>query len=352
MPFSFPTFADVLYRLVRLRKLIFCGVMFPVAVYVLVQLLWWLAVGQPVTGVLTFAFIFFVVVASHAILFPNAMAETATVSVALAILVVAAPLAGNSVLGWLVLLLIAAFVAVFGQNRLLNWQMTGPKSARVLRASVYTTAPKEQAITAFTMQPNRDEDDHRSGAPDADGVFPVFLKMHDQGIDEGLGPEFDEMMQRAARENADEIREEMEALRDQGAFDGPDVGELASMPSYWVEIIEETADYQKIRAFVPDEGLARREHGITEYKFTPAGKGWTVTETETVMGFEQGLNLGMWMTDFQKDRLIMIRDRLEQRKSPALRLQHTHGLLTLLGRAFMRRQLRANMRDGDHIDLN
>lgn len=334
--FEFPTLSHLSYRLWRLRRLIVVGALIPIIAYLLVALIRWGVTGYPPSGVFAFGFLCLVVVAIHAVLFPNATTETGMISLGLAFLVIAAPLAGNSILGWAVLILIAVVAAIFGQNRLLGLQMGSKKVATVISASVRTNAAQEQAMQAFGEVPERAETDRRSGAVDEDGMFPVFLTPQFSALIEGLDEEFDQ-----GGDSAD--------------FDGEDIEhtdaleELEPMPSYWVRIEEQTDDYQKATIFLAN-GLGGFEpHSTNEIRIEKAGKGFKITETETLVAFEQGMSLGMWITEFQKDGMVMRRDRLEGLPEQALRTQHQDSLLMMLGRAFMRRLAR---RGADQHDLD
>lgn len=346
MPFKFPGFSDVLYRLLRLRRLLLAATLLPVATFALNQALATLWTGQPFAGLFAFTIFAFALVALHAVLFPNMMAETMTVSLALAVLVIAAPLAGGSILGWLVLILIAAWIAVFGQNRLLNWQISSDKSQVVLTARVKVCGDKAQILASFAPTPGQDAVDKQTGQADENGYFPTFITSHSQEMTEGFDADIDAHLKQQYDAARAEVEDDLDLIDYDDLHDNNQV-----VPSYWARIETQTEDYQKTAILSGASVDALIPHSTVEHRLKPSGKGWVVTEIETVKSFERGLSLGMWMTDYQKDGLVMLRDRIEARAVRAIRLQHQHGMLSLIGRAFLKRQLRRQMTEPDTDDL-
>ncbi len=351
MAFQWPTLPDIQYRLTRLRRLIVLGTLLPIAAFLLVMVIRWLVVGEAQGGLVLFSIFTLLLISAHAVLFPNATTETMMISVGLVILIVAAPLAGNSILGWLVLILGAAIFAIFGQGRLLRWQMGSKKAPTILTASIRTTAPKDEVLATFAEQPDRTQPDRRSGPVDAEGRFPVYLTPPERDIFEDFGIEEDQQPYMDS-EDADEDAEgtDLAAIgEDIPGIESLDPDDLEPQPDYWARITESTPDYRKASILIADGLGGFTEQAVIEHRVDKAGKGWKLTETETLSNFEQGMSLGMWITDYQKDALIMRRDRLEGRPERSIRHQPNDSVLAMIGRAFMRRMAR-NSREGMEAD--
>ena len=209
--------------------------------------------------------------------------------------------------------------------------MNSDKVATALSASVRTKASQEQAMQAFAEFPDRTQADRRSGPVDDDGKFPVFLTPP-------MMPMIEELHFEPELSDEDETQTTLEAEGDLEEIEVPD--EIDEMPDYWVKIDEQMPDYQKASILMSDGLGGFNKNSTIEYRLDKSGNGLKVTETETLEAFEQGMRLGMWITDYQKDGLIMRRDRLESLPERAIRTQQQDSLLAMLGRMFMRRMMK------------
>jgi hypothetical protein len=306
MDFTFPERDEVAYRIWRLRRLIVCAAVVPVVVSLVAQTLAWPFIGAGPVGLVPLFVVSLALIAAHAVLFPAVPVETMTLSLGLSFLALVEPLIGANLILRVLELLVFAAIVLFSQPLVLRWQAASRPITASFRASVTTEHAVAQARAAFAPGPGMRNANVACGQADASGLFPVLP---------GLGPQSGTA--EAAHNEADT---------------GPD-------PTLWAKIIKDTDDARHIRVYETDETGKRVPTAVCAFSFKAMPEGCRVTEVETVEAFPVGQAAGMWLTDYQRDSLIHIRDGLEGRTTMAIRAVSDASLLTLLGAATGRRGL-------------
>ncbi len=336
MDFTLPGFAHVKYRLWRLRRLIVFCTLFPAVALAGMGALGWIgmATGQGLVVLIALAFI---IVATHAVVFPGAHSETMAVSLLLTVFVLFAGGFGGSVLAWLIFVPLAAWIMLSVPGRVLNWQGSTAPGRSKTRAQVRTRADLDAARRFFPLRPDHVRGQFRCGPAEADGAFPVWYDMPVTDIFEGID------MPEPNPENF----ESMEEYRAEMGIDpdDPDFGVVVEPagepgPTFWAMIEAEEPDYQRTRTFEKAADGTEVPLAVEEIWFKKTRNGCHVTEVEAPANYPWGMSFTMWLNDFHLDGMVQIRDLLEGRESPAMRPQSGWTLTMLLARRMMVRQVR------------
>lgn len=312
--FRWPAPADIVYRLWRLKRLIAVGTALPLIVFAL-----WSALGLYGGSFWLTAGLLLLIVAAHAVMFPNASQETTTVAIALTAFALLKPLIGWSFFGWVFFLIFAVCIVLFGQGRVLAWQAHSRSHKPSFLARVKTSASVDEARNWFPMQPGLDRFPYRCGEPDDSGRFAVYYQ---PTVADPLGL------------LSEDVTEEI------------DITECD--PSFYAETVERTDTSQHTEIF--DRVGAANPQSVVVHQFTPKGSGCVVAETDAPDSYPIGQSAFLWLTDFQTDGLVLARDQLEQKESRALRQAHSACLLSLTGAWFMRRMMPDGAMTAGHAD--
>lgn len=343
MSYRLPSAKAVLYRLWRLRRLIAVSSMIPILVMA-VYSGWKIATGSaPVVAFAPFAILTVAMMAAHAVLFPQGRSETLALSLTLSVLVLASPLAGTSVLGWALLLLVALALIMLLQTRILFWEMSSPSRRVAFKASVHTQTDLSTARRTFSLQPDSQNARFTCGSVDKDGVFEVHM------VPSAMPDFLEDALPSLDVDPADEAA-------DEEAFEEFVTGMLSELPederaeieracqnrndpSFWAVNLRDTPQEVETLILVRNDDGRLVEASRTIYRFVPKRTGFRVTEYEVNPDYPIGSSLGIWLTDFQADGMILSRDEAEGRDTLALRAASDDTILTLVGKAIMRRQM-------------
>ena len=335
MLFAWPRSRDIVYRLIRLRRLIGVAAVLPVLVAGVSGLAGWALTGEAPGSLVPVAVLSVVTMTGHAVLFPQARAETMALSLTLCLLIVAAPLAGASVLGWAVLVLLGLVALMVLQSRLLLWEMATPLRPMKVRAQVRSTLDAEEARKRFPLRPGREDARLICGPADAEGIFPVRLPAVSTGMADALCAAYPLPEGLEA-----EILAELDALDGEGGEDGatgPEPDEVGA--DFWAKILTDTVAGTDVLILTENAEGRLAEASRTTYRVFAKRQGCVLEESEVNPGFPIGAALGMWLTDFAQDGLVMTRDGLEGRETLSLRDTHDASLLNLIGFWLLRRRL-------------
>ena len=342
MPFEFPAFSDITYRVWRLRRLIGVTTLLPLVIFALTGLFGFNALAGSTGGLALIGLVILSIIAAHTSIFPNAYEETLSISLVLAALALFLPAFGGSIFGWVIFIVFAIWLFMSGQTRISMWQMATKPHKPIIKAKVRTPAKIEAARSWFPLRPEMERGQYRCGPADADGVFPVWYDMPTVDVFEGINlpeqPEYataEEYCAALGIEPADPEYDEIVA--EWGAEEEPDAGE--SHASFWARIDEDSPECQRTEVLQRDGANSWTVETIVEHHFKPLKNGCIVTEIETPTAFPWGSSLTMWLNDFQKDGLVYLSDLLAEKDSKALKVTHRWSLLMLIGRWFMARQV-------------
>ncbi|NNE88618.1 MAG: hypothetical protein HKN27_11125 [Silicimonas sp.] len=318
MPFSWPSFADVVYRLHRLRRLIACGIVMPLVVFAIVGAFGFGWVGS-VGGLAVMALVLTVLIAGHAVAFPNAHQETVVLSLLLTALGFLAPVLGSSVFGWFLFVVFGFLFVFLGQTRVLSWEMSRKTHEPTFQSKVKTRAPLKEARAWFPLRPNSTRGQYRCGPKNAEGVFPVWYDMPVTTVFDALD----------LPEAAD-----LGALED--ALSDPETA------SFFAQVEDDEEDYQRTK-ILQSNNASGPVLALVEHHFKPLKNGCMVAEMEAANDYPWGQTFSLWLNDFAKDGLVYHRDLLEGIETRSLRAAHRWSLLMLLSKRVMKRMMGGSM---------
>ena len=323
MTFELPALPDIGYRIWRLRRLIAFATFIPLFTYTVIGLNGLSGVDISAPGLVLPATLLFAIVGGHAVLFPNAHEETLTVSLLLAVFAVFAPTFGGSILGWLVFLVFTIWWLLSGPGKILMWQANTSHHDPTMTSQIKVPVELEKARRWFPLHPEQARGNYSCGPRDADGAFPVWYSPPMFDIFQGLDiPEPDEF------ECGEDFPDEIGAPSE-------------SDPSFWAIIEADMSDFQKTRIFSLDDDGAQENMSVVEHNFEEIKGGCIVTERDTPDSYPWGLSFTMWLTDFQTDGLVHLRDLILEDDTRALKEAHRWSMLTLIGRWFAARQFQS-----------
>lgn len=328
MPFEFPNWEQILYRVWRLRRLIAFANAIPFVIFAFLGLIGLNGLTDSVGGLLALTFVHVALITAHAVLFPNANEETLMVALLLAafgLIMAVLP----ALIGLFVCIALAAWALTWGQSMVLEYLgATEPHDPETM-ARVKVKAEMEAVRAFFPLRPNTIRGQFRCGPPDAKGAFPVW---HDLVVADMAG-------ESAPPEDAvlDKVMSKLES-------DGSDPGRPAPVskrsdpmqnkPSFWAQIEIDEPGFQRTRLFFREASGKEEESSTVEHRFKAQKTGVLVTETDSTLNYPKGLSVSMWLNDFQLDGLVHLREHLENTPPKSLRAAHRWSLLTLAGQWF------------------
>lgn len=334
MSYAVPTPKEALYRLRRLWRLIVVATVIPTAIYTFQGAWGVFLLGSDAGRPVAFALFALVVTGAHAVFFPRVHHETMAVSLVLASLVLLAPLAGFSVLGWITLLIVALILLMKLQIVLPMLEAATARRAARFKGSIRSRVTPDRAFAEVPLWPGQENVRFRCGPADHQGIFPVWVQPDPTPMP------LEDMM-------PDDVEEEwdadMDAVLAEMAADDPqtaaDWQAAADEPDFWAVNFERGRLSVECMILVPGETGALTEATRTRYTVAPKPSGCRITEEEINPSVPWGQAVMMHLTDFAQDGLVLARDTLERRDTLSLRRAPNASILTLIGGLFIRRQL-------------
>lgn len=342
MPFSWPNTGEITYRLWRLKRLIAVCAILPLVFFAIMALIGFGSMGTATVGLLPIALFSILVVAGHAVLFPNSNQETVALSMTLTVLAIVAPIISGSIFGWFLFLIFAFWMQWAGQFRILNWQTATSTRSVTFAGKVKTSAPLEKARQWFPLRPDSVRGQFKCGPADETGMFPVWFDSGDAdwldavGINDLSGADAPGYG-KGDMDLPDEEREELRNLLGDDAFVD------FNSASFYARIETDEPNLQRTQILIQGEGKEPDIHSVVEHTFKTGRNGCTVREVEQTAQFPWAQSMFMWLADFQADGLVHLRDLLEERQSLSLRATHKLGLLPLFSGWIMKRFLLRGM---------
>ncbi len=335
MPFEFPNWEQVLYRLWRLRRLIAFANAVPFVFFALLGLVGLNTLTDSVAGLLALTVVHFMIIAAHAILFPNASEETLIVAFLLTVfgLIMAIfPI----LIGFVLCLALAAWALVWGQSLLMELLSRTETHDPDTTARVTVKAKPEAVRAFFPLRPNSIRGQFTCGPADEKGAFPVWHELSTLETAGAAVPTedvvLDKVMSKLGQEGVDLTQSSASATAPKSdAMQGP--------PSFWAKIEIDEPGFQRTRLFFRTPSGEEEESSTVEHRFKSKKTGVQVTETDSTIGYPKGLSVMMWLNDFQKDGLVHLRELLEASPSAtSLRLSHRWSILTMAGQWFAQKR--------------
>ncbi len=299
MLFEWPTPDQMIYRVMRLRRLVALAIAIPVGVMLIGAALdpAFLSPDRATLGALAVA----VLVVGHVMLFPNVATETLSLSLSVTLLVVAAPwiktlawmapadnahaayaiLVGLSVLGT------GLFMAV-AKTLLSAVVYAGPAIKLRVKAAMELPCSTTVAHRQFALQPSTRRGRILSGASDNDGLFDVAI----------VAPQ----------------------VADPDQPDQPFVARLAA------KVLHSDETSHQVMLVLADGRVA-----ATSQTFTPTDAGCRVEMIEMPGDFTLGMHAMFWLTDQQADNMTECADTILSEPARANGLAHGVSLLSIAG---------------------
>lgn len=346
MPFAFPSLDEIMYRAWRLRRLIaFCSAI-PFMIFALLGLVGLNGLAGSVAGLIALAVVHSLLIAGHAVLFPNAAEETFTLSVTLSVFALIMAIIPSALVGMLLCFAFASWATVWGQAKVPDIQSRTEPHDPETSARIKVSAKPETVRAWFPLRPESERGQFKCGAVDKSGAFPVWFDLASVSVDvfSGIAPAEADVIDRVKSklEPGNLTSEEIASARDvedRSRQQHDHVQSQKDAPSFWARIEIDEPDFQRTRLFFREASGAEEESSVVEHRFKKAKGGIVVTEIDTTLNYPKGLSFGMWLTDFQLDGLIHTRELLENTAPKSLRSAHRWSLLTLAGRWFALRQV-------------
>lgn len=313
MPFDWPTTAQMMYRIARLRRLVALAVLIPVCVMLIGSLLdpAFLSPHHATLAALAVA----ALVAGHAVLFPNAPLETISLSISVTALSVVAPVIrqiaamapadhGDAALLILVLLsVLVAGVLMAGVQMILSFLVyLGPVVKLRINAAVDVACSPAVARRQFALLPDMRRGRILTGAADDQGFFDV-------------------------------------------AVASPQIVDPENPSQPWVvqvaaKVLEQSDDHHQVM-LVLDSGTVT----VTSERFVTTRHGCRVEISELPGDFTLGMHLLFWLTDQQVDNLMETADVIEGTPQRVNGLAHGVSFLSVAGAILSPRRPEANRVD-------
>ncbi len=306
MQFDWPTPDQIIYRISRLRRLVAFAVAIPVTILLLGSLIdpSFIDPDRATMAAIAVALL----VSGHVALFPNASLETLSLSIAVTLLVIAAPgikalslLAppayANAALIMLVILSVLALGAMMAVMQLGFGllMMAGPVLRLRLRGTVDVPCSSDVARSQFALQPSARRGRILTGVTDKNGFFDVAI----------IAPQ----------------------IADPETPSQPMVVRLAA------KIIEQSAHEQQTMLVLPNGAVT-----VTSERFTATAGGCRVEITELPGDFTLGMHLMFWLTDQQMDNLTETADQITGALGRANGQAHGVSFLAVAGAILSPRQ--------------
>lgn len=278
MQFQWPTKDQMIYRVTRLRRLVAVAITIPVAVLLIGSALdpAFLSPDRASVAAICVALL----VVGHVVLFPNVPLETISLSIALAVLTLAAPfvrqLAGfapaEHAPAALVMLICLATIAAVVIAMLLQIVLglaatVGPAVRLKLGAAIDVPCSPQVARSQFALQPGTRRGRILTGDSDPNGFFDVAI----------LAPQ----------------------------VTNPDNPTQPLVVRVAAKIVQEDAERQQTMVVLPTGDVT-----VTVEHFLPAPEGCRVEMFEMPGDFTLGMYVLFWLTDQQMDNLTETADMI------------------------------------------
>ena len=267
----------LIYRLFRLRRTIVLGMVPSLATLCAITL--YTGATDPILLILA---IFLPM--AHAVSYPNNWTETLAVSLALAVCLALASTMTPGIALDALLLRIAALVFLFFVlffvlvGPLATLPTLGERTESTVRASLQTHMPADKIRETLTYYPGRNDRKVICGEADADGRFPVTMRLM-----------FDVLT--FEEDKIDDKAEEKEDFAI--SLDGV-------MECHGHAVINSTGpDHHEVFFFDDEAGSVT----VSKYTFEETGAGTRVVLEEAGTPLTQGERFGMWVSDYLADYL-------------------------------------------------
>ncbi|MEJ8560988.1 hypothetical protein QTO30_06965 [Yoonia sp. GPGPB17] len=306
MPFIWPTSEQIVYRVMRLRRLIALAVMVPVVVMLGVALID-PSVLSPERATLASVAVALLVV-GHVVLFPNVTLETISLSLSVTALVVAMPVI-KIVAGWApaehqsaaLVLLVTFSVAATGflmavlQIVLNALAYSGPLLGLRLKTRAELPCSPTVARRQCALQPQTRRGRVLTGDADENGFFNVAVASHHVEDPENPGQ--------------------------------PLVVKVDA------KVLNTTDVQHDVMIVLPNGSVT-----VTSQRFVPTPQGCRVEVTDMPGDFTVGMHALFWLTDQQADNLTEVSDVILGEDARANGLAHGVSLLSVAGALLSPRQ--------------
>ena len=306
MPFVWPTSEQIVYRVMRLRRLIAVAVAVPVLVMLGIALLDPAVLSPERATIASMAVALLVV--GHVVLFPNVTLETISLSLSVTALVVAMPVI-KIVAGWapaahqsaaLVILVTLAVAAMGLLMAVLQIVMNalayaGPMVRLRLKTRLDLPCSATVARRQCALQPQTRRGRVLTGAEDDNGFFDVAVASHH--------------------------------------VDDPENPEQPLIVKVDAKVLSATEDRHDVMIVLPNGSVT-----VTSQIFAPSHTGCTVQVTDMPGDFTAGMHALFWLTDQQADNLTEMSDVILGNETRANGLAHGVSLLAVAGAILSPRQ--------------
>ncbi len=297
MHFDWPTPEQMMYRVMRLRRLVVLAVAIPVMIMLLTALIdpTFLTPNRATLGALAVA----VLIVGHVSLFPNVTAETLSLSLSVSLLVISMPwiklLAGsvpveNANAAYVMLITLAVLctgVLMWMIKGLLNFIIyAGPALSLNVRADMEIACSPSVARRQFALQPQTRRGRILCGPEDQDGLFDVAI----------VAPQ----------------------LADPQNPDQPFVARVVA------KVLQSDEQSHQVMMVLDDGSVA-----ATSLTFEPTEIGCRVTVSEMPGDFTAGMHLMFWLADQQADNMTEIADTILSEPARANGLSHGVSFLSV-----------------------
>ncbi len=310
MPFVWPTHEQIVYRVMRLRRLIALAVIVPVVVMLSVA---WFdpAVLSPERATLA-AIAVALLVVGHVVLFPNVTLETISLSLSVTALVIAMPLI-KIVAGWApaphqsaaLVILVTFAVAAMGvlmallQIALNALAYAGPTVRLRLKTQLDLPCSAMVARRQCALQPQTRRGRVLTGPADENGFFDVAVASHH--VDDPANP-------------AQPLVVKVDA-----------------------KVLNTNDTQHDVMIVLPNGSVT-----VTSQSFTPTEAGCQIEVTDMPGDFTAGMHALFWLTDQQADNLTEMSDVIMGHDARANGLAHAVSLLSVAGLVISPRAPTAN----------
>ena len=299
MAFDWPTAEELLYRAMRLRRVILCGLMLPLLSVIL------LSFGEPPALVAERAGLaalgMTLLITGHAVLFPNATLETLALSCASSALILVMPVIravaslAPAEHATAALILVLAFAVVLAGvlmallQIVLGWIVyAGPVVSLRLRTVADVPCSPSVAHRQCALQPGIRRGRLMTGIADEDGMFEVAI---------------------AAPHLID-----------------PDAPELPQIVKVTAKVMNSTPERHDVMLILPNGSVT-----VTSLAFAATTAGCRITVSDLPGDFTLGMHLLFWLTDQQADNLTEMTDVILGNEARANGLAHGVSLLWVAG---------------------
>lgn len=310
MPFEWPTSEQMIYRVMRLRRLIAVAVAVPVLVMLGVALLD-PAVLSPERATIASLAVSILVV-GHVVLFPNVTLETISLSLSVTALIVAMPVI-KIVAGWApaehqsaaLVILVAFAVAAIGvlmailQIVLSILAYSGPVLRLRLETRLDLPCSAMVARRQCALQPQVRRGRVLTGAEDENGFFDVAVASYHE--------------------------------------DDPETPDQPLIVKVDAKVLTATENRHDVMIVLPNGSVT-----VTSQSFVPTPEGCRVVVADMPGDFTVGMHALFWLTDQQADNLTEMSDVILGQNARANGLSHNVSLLSVAGTLLSPRQPIAN----------